>query len=154
MNLALCFCWALQQKFRHILRHISTEHAESMRAQSGEDWSKNSATISWLCLLDQPDVLLPCPLFKRMENIRNCLQRRMRTHLPHCKARHQCLHKKFEKTQDKTQSNEKDTLRSLIHNQRPSFQKLEPSLLKLSTSLRLTQAVVTSGMNSFTTVNC
>lgn len=48
------------------------------------------------------DVPLPRPFFKRMENIRNCLQGRMRTHLPHCKARHLCLHKKFEKTQDKT----------------------------------------------------
>lgn len=99
------------------------------------------------------DVPLPCPLFKRMENIRNCLQGRMRTHLPHCKARHLCLHKKFGKTYDKKQSTYERHPQITIF-QRPSFLKLEPSLLKLSTSLRLTQALVTSGMNSFTIVNC
>jgi len=38
--------------------------------------------------------------------------------------------------------------------ERPGFHKLEGSLLKLNTSLKLTQALVTSGMNSFTTIDC
>lgn len=57
------FRGALQQKCRHILRHISTEHAENMRPQSGEKWSKNTATISWLSSRSASlsDVPLPCP---------------------------------------------------------------------------------------------
>lgn len=121
------FHWTCWNREATIRREVQTKFCHHFMTTSS-----GSAHLS--------DVPLPCPIFHRMENIRNHLQRRMRTHLPQHETRHLCLHKKFEKTQEKTQSTQERWPQITVpHKQRPSFCKLEPSLQKPSTSLRLTR---------------